>query len=464
MRLITTSTDMDSRILSVIHEVDHLEEQEEDEKEQEEEEEEEEEINNEYNSQEISSSLKTNQLNSVSLSTSLSDPPDRALNQKFHIAALTGSLNLLQELLTKYHLPIDCRDKENSTALLLSCARGHYSCADYLLSNGADSNARRITGASPLYFAASYHHTRIVDLLLNKYKAIVDLSTFDGSTSLHVACERGFTDIVQLLINSQANINAKMNDGTTAIMLACQNGHLSLVQMLMSTGKCNVSMQRLDGVTPLFLIVQYGQEKIFDYFIDNINNIEDAIDLAREDGATPLFKACQKGYDSLVNKLLKFKPNVGLLKNGESCLHAATMFNHASIVRTLLDNGANPLLNNWEGMTAVDLAKEAQLKDILDILMKTLTTKLSEHGRQYLLHKSTRRSDADFNLELIENEDDDEWRLYKSLKSAAELERFEEEIEQIPILPDLPTKGKQTNKIRQILTNKPHRYHSTPIS
>ena len=33
---------------------------------------------------------------------------------------------------------------------------------------------------------------------------------------------------------------------------------------------------------------------------------------------TPLFKACQKGYDSLVNKLLKYKPNLEILRNGES--------------------------------------------------------------------------------------------------------------------------------------------------
>jgi ankyrin repeat protein len=249
---------------------------------------------------------------------SSSGPPDRALNQKFHVAALTGNLNTIQELVTKARIPIDCRDKENSTALLLSCARGHYSCAEFLLTNGADPNARRITGASPLYFAASYHHTRIVELLLNKYKAIVDLSTFDGSTSLHVACERGFADVVQLLISSQANVNAKMNDGTTATMLACQNGHLSIVQMLISAGQCNLTLQRLDGVTALFLVVQHGHETIFDYLIENVENAKDIIDLAREDGATPLFKACQKGYDSLVNKLLKFKPNVGLLKNGES--------------------------------------------------------------------------------------------------------------------------------------------------
>lgn len=406
-------------------------------------------------------------------------PPDRALNQKFHVAALTGNLSTLQELVNKARIPVDCRDKENSTALLLASARGHYSCAEFLLTNGADPNARRITGASPLYFAASYHHTRIVELLLTKYKAIVDLSTFDGSSPLHVACERGFADIVQLLINSQANINAKMNDGTTAMMLACQNGHLSIVQMLVSAGQCNLISQRLDGVTALFLVVQHGHESIFDYLLESAENIKEIVDLAREDGATPLFKACQKGYDSLVNKLLKFKPNVEILKNGESvrrirlsyslspsfslvfqCLHAATMFNHPNIVRALLENGANPLLNNWEGMTAVDLAKEAQLQEILDFLMKALAPKLSEHARQYLLHKSTRRSDADFDLDLVEHEERDEWKLYKSLKSAAELERLEEEIEHTPILPDLPAgKGKHSSSNRTT-AHRPHRYHS----
>jgi ankyrin repeat protein len=136
------------------------------------------------------------------------------------------------------------------------------------------------------------------------------------------------------------------------------------------------------------------------------------------------------------------------------------MFNHAGIVRMLLDNGANALLNNWEGMTAVDLAKEAQIKDILDILMKALAPKFSEHAREYLLHKSTRRSEADFDSDLVEHEELDEWKLYKSLKSAAGLERLEEEIEQIPILPDLPAaKGKHATTNRP--SHRPHRYYAS---
>jgi ankyrin repeat protein len=115
-------------------------------------------------------------------------------------------------------------------------------------------------------------------------------------------------------------------------MLACQNGHLSVVQMLISTGQCNVFIQWLDGVTPLFLIVQHRHELIFDYFIENIDNIKDTIDLTREDGATPLFKACQKGYDSLVNKLLRYKPNLEILKNGESVCRKKHLYSGQKIL------------------------------------------------------------------------------------------------------------------------------------
>lgn len=132
------------------------------------------------------------------------------------------------------------------------------------------------------------------------------------------------------------------------------------------------------------------------------------------------------------------------------------MFNHVSIVRTLLDAGADPLLNNWEGMTPVDLAKEGQLEEILDTFMKFLSGRLSEHARQYLLRKSTRRSDANFDLDLVMNEERDEWKLYKSLKSAAELERLEEAIENTPILPTMTT---NKDKTPHSIVHRPHRYH-----
>ncbi|CAF4165839.1 unnamed protein product, partial [Rotaria magnacalcarata] len=58
-------------------------------------------------------SSKTNQLNlhSSPKNSSLPDQTDRTLNQKFHVAALSGNLSVLQELITKSHISVDCRDR-----------------------------------------------------------------------------------------------------------------------------------------------------------------------------------------------------------------------------------------------------------------------------------------------------------------------------------------------------------------
>ena len=47
------------------------------------------------------------------------------------------------------------------------------------------------------------------------------------------------------------------------------------------------------------------------------------------------------------------RPRLGLLKNGESALHAASLYGHDAAVTLLLEHGADPMLKN-------DQVKKAQ--------------------------------------------------------------------------------------------------------
>jgi ankyrin repeat protein len=42
---------------------------------------------------------------------------------------------------------------------------------------------------------------------------------------------RGHVDVVRLLINAKADVNAKSNKGWSALMNAAQNGHVDVVRM-----------------------------------------------------------------------------------------------------------------------------------------------------------------------------------------------------------------------------------------
>jgi ankyrin repeat protein len=77
-------------------------------------------------------------------------------------------------------------------------------------------------------------HTEIVQLLLEK-GADVNAKDDDGRTALMLAAEKGHTEIVQLLLERGANVNTKI-DEKRILLWAAENGHTEIVQLLLKKG------------------------------------------------------------------------------------------------------------------------------------------------------------------------------------------------------------------------------------
>ncbi|CAB4029160.1 ankyrin repeat domain-containing 29, partial, partial [Paramuricea clavata] len=151
----------------------------------------------------------------------------------------------------------------------------------------------------------------------------------DGATPLFVASQNGRTEVVLCLLNCGASINKCRKDKTSPLWIACQMGHSNVVKLLLYAGA--------------------------------------SVDQCREDGSTPLFKACHKGHVRVVDHLLNhhIKPELGLLKNGQSALHGACLFGHLNIVKLLVEAGGQVDIRNQDGYLPSDLAELGQYNDIL---------------------------------------------------------------------------------------------------
>jgi ankyrin repeat protein len=79
--------------------------------------------------------------------------------------------------------------------------------------------------------AASYDKTDIVKLLLNR-GANIEAKGYRGKTALMEAALNGHAATVSLLLHRGAKINAIDNERNTALMWAARNGHQDIVQML----------------------------------------------------------------------------------------------------------------------------------------------------------------------------------------------------------------------------------------
>ena len=82
---------------------------------------------------------------------------------------------------------------------------------------------------------------RTVAIFLDKAGArYVDAKDAGGTTALINASFRGRREVVDLLLNSGADINAKNDDGNTPLMAAAWHNRLDVIQMLLDCGaSCN---------------------------------------------------------------------------------------------------------------------------------------------------------------------------------------------------------------------------------
>jgi ankyrin repeat protein len=63
-------------------------------------------------------------------------------------------------------------------------------------------------------------------------KDLSNLSQEEKNIKLRIASYNGYLDLVKLLINNGADVNAKNNFGFTSLMLASVNDHMDIVNLL----------------------------------------------------------------------------------------------------------------------------------------------------------------------------------------------------------------------------------------
>ena len=120
-----------------------------------------------------------------------------------------------------------------------------------------------------------------------------------GITPLYMASQEGYTKVVELLLNNEANPNLSRESGETPLFIASQNGHKEIVELLLSEG-ADPSKARKDNATPLYVVSLTGHTKIAEMLLHT------GVDpnFACNDGATPIVVAIFKQNIEIVKLLL----------------------------------------------------------------------------------------------------------------------------------------------------------------
>lgn len=163
----------------------------------------------------------------------------------------------------------------------------------------------------------------------------VNVRYTNGETLLHYAANRGYNDVVVLLIKKGAAINARDNDGRTPLHEAMSYRRYDIARILIEKG-ADTRARNKDGDTPLISIVYMDNKKLaaelVNFFIEHGFNVE------KDGDARLLDESIRRGHNDAARILLK----KGIPFDNTS-LYDAAMAGYEDIFTILLAKGATPL-------------------------------------------------------------------------------------------------------------------------
>jgi len=233
---------------------------------------------------------------------------------------------------------VDVKDNLGWTALHHAAAAGHHDMINVCVSElGSSVNMRTKRGETALHLAAARGNAAAVNALA-AHGARVDVQHQYNRTPLHLAAANGCDNVVLLLVDSfHANTNSIDDDGRTPLHDAAAGGHTSTMRILLNEGRAKVDIQKIGGKTALHVVAQTGIVSALKLLV-----LDHKADISR------------------------------VTTRGDSALHISSQFGKNACIKVLLDNGANILLQNNNGLTAIDVARAAGKHGAVALLEKAM--------------------------------------------------------------------------------------------
>ena len=233
--------------------------------------------------------------------------------------------------------------------------------------------------------AAIVGHTNIVKLLLDA-NANVDAKTRDGRSALMTCAHLGKVKMVELLLGSMViNVNAKAKGKffftNNPFVLTPRRIFIFLSYLTLSTSlslclsllfrlvyasaSSLASLIRADGTSALVFAISSGHTEIVQMLIDS-GAKSDSRNL---DNLTALMVAAGTGASDIVKLLLEANASIDLEdSDGATALHFAALNGHTNVVQQLVDRNVNGDIPTEDGLTPLMMAASQGHYEIVQLL------------------------------------------------------------------------------------------------
>lgn len=239
-----------------------------------------------------------------------------------------------------------------------------------LIADGADVNVKNSEGDTPLHVAATFGREDAAEVLIANGASIASKDKF-GFKPLHVAARNSFLaagGVAKLLISNGANIHATTPGNISILHLAAEGGDPDLVELLIEKG-ANVNALDENLYTPLQWAVErgrYRQKEIIEILLAAGADVL----IENKMHHNPLDEALLRDNEPIAKLLVEALDPDTRDRSGQTLLHRAIRRRNVKMVKLLIEHGADVNAKDAQGDTPLDVAVNyIRNKEIVDLLM-----------------------------------------------------------------------------------------------
>ena len=233
------------------------------------------------------------------------------------------------------------------------------------------------TGNTDLMCAAANGDSELVARYLDDPDSGVNLKNSDGSSALRFAANFGYLDIVRMLCDKGATVDASCKWGTP-LMSACRGGYLFVAEFLIYRG-ADVTTKIRGDISVVYAAISNGVCGIGDGMKLEIVKLLVAsgadINTRCFCGSTPLHAAIRIDNIHVVGFLVREGADINTMsRDGTTPLHDAIFSDNVSIVSLLIRRGVRDLPTPQKVMeiqcSGKYTAEESRMSYIADIIQR----------------------------------------------------------------------------------------------
>uniref|UniRef100_A0A673KJ17 RING-type E3 ubiquitin transferase n=1 Tax=Sinocyclocheilus rhinocerous TaxID=307959 RepID=A0A673KJ17_9TELE len=261
-------------------------------------------------------------------------------------------ISVLEKLLSQ------STEQDHPGRLVIEAAHGNAVKVRELVQKYPEKVSAHSRDAKHVHYSGFLNQAEIARLLLSN-GASVNLLNNSMCTALHIAVNKGFTDVVRVLTEHSADINLQDSYGDTPLHDAIAKDFRSIIEILTVVPNIDFTQQNNRGFNLLQHAALKGNKLATEMILARARQLAD---VKKEDGFSALHLAALNNHRDVAEILLKEgRCDINIRNNrNQTPLQLAVTQGHVALVALLVTEGADVNAEDEDGDTAMHMALSRQ--------------------------------------------------------------------------------------------------------